>query len=111
MVECAELLVDTVNTADWAFFAKNGNDATQGAILTARAYTHRKKLIFFSWAHSSSNHIPQTFPFGMSFSRKIPVIPASLVMGAISSLHAHTFLPKTSSFPLLHVKIIFFFQN
>ncbi|MGN1316365.1 MAG: aminotransferase class III-fold pyridoxal phosphate-dependent enzyme [Acutalibacteraceae bacterium] len=48
MVECAELLVDTVNCADWAFFAKNGNDATQGAILTARAHTHRKKLIFFN---------------------------------------------------------------
>ena len=48
MVECAELLVDTVKSADWAFFAKNGNDATQGAILTARAYTHRKKLIFFN---------------------------------------------------------------
>ena len=48
MVECAELLVDTVASADWAFFAKNGNDATQGAILTARAHTHRKKLIFFN---------------------------------------------------------------
>ena len=48
MVECAELLVDTVNTADWAFFAKNGNDATQGAILTARAHTHKKKIIFFN---------------------------------------------------------------
>ncbi len=48
MVECAELLVDTVKSADWAFFAKNGNDATQGAILTARAHTHRKKLIFFN---------------------------------------------------------------
>ena len=48
MVECAELLVDTVNCADWAFFAKNGNDASQGAILTARAHTHRKKLIFFN---------------------------------------------------------------
>ena len=48
MVECAELLVDTVATADWAFFAKNGNDATQGAILTARAHTHKKKLIFFN---------------------------------------------------------------
>ncbi len=48
MVECAELLVDTVATADWAFFAKNGNDATQGAIMTARAHTHRKKLIFFN---------------------------------------------------------------
>ena len=48
MVECAELLVDTVACADWAFFAKNGNDATSGAILTARAHTHRKKLIFFN---------------------------------------------------------------
>ena len=35
MVECAELLVDTVKSPDWAFFAKNGNDATMGAILTA----------------------------------------------------------------------------
>lgn len=47
MVECAELLVDTVASADWAWFAKNGNDATQGAILTARNYTHKKKIIFF----------------------------------------------------------------
>lgn len=47
MVDCADLLVDTVNTADWAFFAKNGNDATQGAIMCARAYTHRKKIIMF----------------------------------------------------------------
>ena len=47
MLECAEVLVDTVNTADWAFFAKNGNDATQGAIMCARAHTHRKKIIMF----------------------------------------------------------------
>ena len=47
MLECAELLVDTVASADWAFFAKNGNDATQGAIMCARAYTHRKKVIMF----------------------------------------------------------------
>ena len=47
MLECAELLVDTVATADWAFFAKNGNDVTQGAMMCARAYTHRKKIIFF----------------------------------------------------------------
>ena len=47
MIDFADLLVDTVNTADWAFFAKNGNDATQGAMMCARAYTHRKKIIFF----------------------------------------------------------------
>lgn len=46
IVEFAELLVDTVASADWAFFMKNGNDTTQGAIMCARAYTHRKKIIF-----------------------------------------------------------------
>lgn len=46
MVELAELMVDTVASADWAFFAKNGNDATSGAIMCARAYTHKKKIIF-----------------------------------------------------------------
>lgn len=47
MIDFAELLVDTVASADWAFFAKNGNDVTTLAVMTARAYTHRKKIIFF----------------------------------------------------------------
>ncbi len=47
MIEFAELLVDTVASADWAFFAKNGNDVTTMAVMTARAYTHRKKIVFF----------------------------------------------------------------
>lgn len=48
MIELAELLVDTVASADWAFFAKNGGDTTTLAIMTARAHTGRKKLIFAS---------------------------------------------------------------
>ena len=47
IIDFAELLVDTVACADWAFFAKNGNDVTTLAIMTARAYTHRKKIVFF----------------------------------------------------------------
>ncbi len=47
IVDFAELLVDTVDAADWAFFAKNGGDTTTLAIMTARAYTHRKKIVFF----------------------------------------------------------------
>ncbi len=47
MIDFAELLVNTVHSADWAFFAKNGNDVTTGAIMAARAYTHRKKIVFF----------------------------------------------------------------
>ncbi|MBR1811844.1 MAG: aminotransferase class III-fold pyridoxal phosphate-dependent enzyme [Clostridia bacterium] len=46
IVELAELMVDTVACADWAFFAKNGGDVTTAAIMTARAATHRKKIIF-----------------------------------------------------------------
>ena len=47
MIDFAELLVDTVHSADWAFFAKNGNDVTTMSVLTARAYTHKKKIVFF----------------------------------------------------------------
>ena len=47
MVDFAELLVDTVASADWAFFAKNGNDVTSLAVMTARAHTRRKKILFF----------------------------------------------------------------
>ena len=47
MIDFAELLVDTVASADWAFFAKNGNDVTSLAVMAARAYTHRKKIVFF----------------------------------------------------------------
>ena len=47
MIDFAELVVDTVASADWAFFAKNGGDTTTLSVLTARAFTHRKKIIFF----------------------------------------------------------------
>lgn len=47
MVDFAELLVDTVASADWAFFAKNGGDVTTLAVMTARAATRRKKIVFF----------------------------------------------------------------
>ena len=47
MIDFAELLVDTVACADWAFFAKNGNDVTTLAVMAARAHTHRKKIVFF----------------------------------------------------------------
>ena len=47
MIDFAELLVDTVKSAEWAFFAKNGNDVTSLAVMAARAHTHRKKIVFF----------------------------------------------------------------
>ncbi len=45
MVELAEYLVDLVTCADWAFFAKNGGDVTNYAVMVARAATGRKKIL------------------------------------------------------------------
>jgi len=47
MIECAELLTDTVASADWAYFMKNGTDATTFSAILARAATGKKKLFFF----------------------------------------------------------------
>jgi glutamate-1-semialdehyde 2,1-aminomutase len=47
MIDFADLMVDTVKSADWAFFAKNGNGVTSLAVMTARAHTRRKKIVFF----------------------------------------------------------------
>jgi glutamate-1-semialdehyde 2,1-aminomutase len=47
MIELAETLVDTVDIADWAFFAKNGGDVTSYALMVARAATGRNKIIMF----------------------------------------------------------------
>ncbi len=45
MVELAEHLVDLVPIADWAFFAKNGADVTNFAVMIARAATGRSKIV------------------------------------------------------------------
>lgn len=45
MVELAELLVDTIPSADWAMFAKNGTDATSICVTLARAETGRRKVL------------------------------------------------------------------
>lgn len=45
MVELAEYLTEMIPAADWAFFAKNGADVTNLAVMTARAATGRKKIV------------------------------------------------------------------
>ncbi|HEY8491503.1 MAG TPA: aminotransferase class III-fold pyridoxal phosphate-dependent enzyme [Dehalococcoidia bacterium] len=44
-VELAELLVEITPHADWAWFAKNGTDATTFAVTLARAHTGRKTIL------------------------------------------------------------------
>ncbi len=45
IVELAELLVQTVQHADWAMFQKNGTDATTLCCTIARATTGRRKIL------------------------------------------------------------------
>jgi glutamate-1-semialdehyde 2,1-aminomutase len=45
MVELAELLVGTVQHADWAMFAKNGTDATTMCCTIARAHSGRRRIL------------------------------------------------------------------
>lgn len=45
MVELAEYMVDLIEGMDWAFFAKNGGDVTNYAMMIARSATGRKKII------------------------------------------------------------------
>lgn len=46
MVDFAELLVDTVASADWAFFAKNGNDVTSLSVMAAGRIPPEEDCIF-----------------------------------------------------------------
>jgi len=51
MVELAELLVSTVQHADWAMFAKNGTDATTICCTVARAHTGRSRILVATGAY------------------------------------------------------------
>ena len=45
MIDLAESFVDLVSHADWAMFCKNGTDATTMAMVIARSYRGRKKIL------------------------------------------------------------------
>ena len=48
MVELAEYMTGLITNADWAFFAKNGGDVTNYAVMIAKAETGRKKILMIS---------------------------------------------------------------
>jgi glutamate-1-semialdehyde 2,1-aminomutase len=51
MVELGELLVATVQHADWAMLAKNGTDATTTCVTIARAQTGRERILVATGAY------------------------------------------------------------
>jgi len=56
MIELAEKMVDIVDHADWAMFAKNGTDATTICVTIARAGTGRRKLLVCHGAYHGASH-------------------------------------------------------
>ncbi|HPC46602.1 MAG TPA: aminotransferase class III-fold pyridoxal phosphate-dependent enzyme [Deltaproteobacteria bacterium] len=66
-VELAELMVETIDGADWVMFAKNGADATSMAIMLARGFTRRPLIVLAeggyhgtqSWAGTNTVGITQ----------------------------------------------------
>lgn len=55
MVELAEHLVDRTPVADWAFFAKNGADVTNLAVMIARTATGREKVVTIAGGYHGSS--------------------------------------------------------
>jgi glutamate-1-semialdehyde 2,1-aminomutase len=55
MVALAERFVGMVSHADWAMFCKNGGDATSMAMVIARAYSGRRKIIVAQGSYHGSN--------------------------------------------------------
>jgi glutamate-1-semialdehyde 2,1-aminomutase len=51
IVDLAERLTGMVSHADWAIFCKNGGDATQMALMIARAHTRRRTVILARGAY------------------------------------------------------------
>ena len=64
MVELAEKWTDLVTHADWAMFCKNGTDATTMALMTARAYRGRKKILIATGAYHGATTWCTPFPDG-----------------------------------------------
>lgn len=53
-VELAERFVNQVGHARWALFGKNGNDATTGCVMIARAHTGRRIVLVADGAYHGS---------------------------------------------------------
>ncbi len=56
IVELAEEFCSLIGHADWSIFCKNGTDATSMAVMAARAYRKRRKILVAKGAyHGSAN--------------------------------------------------------
>jgi len=75
MVDLAELLVETVPSADWAMFSKNGTDATTCCVMIARAAAGRKKILVAQGAYHGATPWCTPWPGGVTPEDRAHLIP------------------------------------
>jgi glutamate-1-semialdehyde 2,1-aminomutase len=74
-VKLAERIVGLIDFADWVIFAKNGADTTSIAIVLARGFTGRKKIILAEEGYHGSQ------PWaGTNFTGVVPADRADIIM-------------------------------
>ncbi|GAA0465123.1 aminotransferase class III-fold pyridoxal phosphate-dependent enzyme [Parasphingorhabdus litoris] len=64
MVELAEAYADQVSHCDWTMFCKNGTDATTMALMTARAYREKRKILIATGAYHGATKWCTPMPEG-----------------------------------------------
>jgi len=66
MVDLAERMVETIPSADWAMFSKNGTDATTCCVMIARAAAGRKKILVAGGAYHGAAPWCTPWPGGVT---------------------------------------------
>jgi glutamate-1-semialdehyde 2,1-aminomutase len=86
LVELAEKMVETIPSADWAMFSKNGTDATTACVMIARAQTGRRKVLVAKGAYHGSAPWCTPWPGGTTAEDRVHQI--DYIYNDVASLHA-----------------------
>ncbi|MCU0577302.1 MAG: aminotransferase class III-fold pyridoxal phosphate-dependent enzyme [Desulfobacterota bacterium] len=65
-VDLAEEITKTIDCADWVMFAKNGADATSMAVMLARGFTKRDKIVLAEEGYHGTQPWAGTNPVGIT---------------------------------------------
>jgi len=74
MVDLAEMFVSMISHADWAMFCKNGTDATSMAMVCARAFRQRRKILVAQGTYHGTATWCNPSPVGMTAEDRAHII-------------------------------------
>jgi glutamate-1-semialdehyde 2,1-aminomutase len=73
-IDLAECMVDTIATADWVTFAKNGSDVCNHAIRVARAHTGRTKIVMAKGSYHGIGAWCTPYPEGITEAERADIL-------------------------------------